>query len=152
MKADLLSHMVGEFPELQGTMGRIYAEHQGEEKDVAQSIEEHYRPAGTDAGLPESTLGAIMALADKLDSLIAFFSVGITPTGNLDPFALRRQAIGCIRIVIDKGLHISLEPLFETGYEALTTAEGRVAFDTLVGDALGVHIRQVQVPSHGGGT
>lgn len=131
IKADLLSHMVGEFPELQGIMGRIYAEHQGEETDVAQSIEEHYRPAGTDALLPESTLGAVMALADKFDSLIAFFSVAITPTGNLDPFALRRQAIGCIRIIIDKGLHIPLRPLFETGYRALVTAEGKTDADTL---------------------
>jgi glycyl-tRNA synthetase beta chain len=132
IKADLLSHMVGEFPELQGIMGRIYAEHQGEDKDVAQSIEEHYRPAGTDAALPEGTLGALMALADKLDSLIAFFSVAITPTGNLDPFALRRQAIGCIRIVIDKGFHIPLRQLFETGYQALVTAEGKTDFDSVV--------------------
>jgi glycyl-tRNA synthetase beta chain len=132
IKADLLAHMVGEFPELQGSMGRIYAEYQGEDGEVAQSIEEHYRPAGTDAALPESPLGAVMALADKLDSLIAFFSVAITPTGNLDPFALRRQAIGCIRIVIDKGFHVPLRPLFETGYDALTTAIDKVPFDTLV--------------------
>jgi glycyl-tRNA synthetase beta chain len=132
IKADLLSHMVGEFPELQGIMGKIYAGHQGEEEDVARSIEEHYRPAGTDAPLPESALGAIMALADKLDSLIAFFSVGITPTGNLDPFALRRQAIGCIRIVIDKALSIPLRSIFETGYQALVTADNKVDFERLV--------------------
>ena len=80
--------MVGEFPELQGTMGRIYAEHQGEDKEVAQSIEEHCSSSFTDAPLPESSLGSVLALADKLDSLISFFSVAITPTGNLDPFAL----------------------------------------------------------------
>ena len=107
--------MVGEFPELQGAMGRIYAEHQGEDREVARSIEEHYYPVGTDGTLPESTLGAVMALADKMDSLIAFFSVAITPTGNLDPFALRRQAIGCIKIVIDKGFHIPLPALIEKG-------------------------------------
>jgi glycyl-tRNA synthetase beta chain len=132
MKADLLTHMVGEFPELQGAMGRTYAELQGEDKGVAQSIEEHYYPVSTDAALPESTLGSIMALADKLDSLIAFFSVALIPTGNLDPFALRRQAIGCIRIIIDKAFHIPLRPLFEIGYGALTTAEGKVSFQTLV--------------------
>src|SRR5208337_1972416 len=90
IKADLLTHMVGEFPELQGTMGRIYAEYQGEDGAVAEAIEEHYCPTGTSATLPASDLGALMALADKMDSLIAFFSVAITPTGNLDPFALRR--------------------------------------------------------------
>ena len=132
IKADLLTHMVGEFPELQGAMGRTYAEHQGEDKDVAQAIEEHYFPTGTDAALPESTLGSIMALADKLDSLIAFFSVAIVPTGNLDPFALRRQAIGCIKIMIDKGYRIPLRLLFEAGHEALSTGEGKVPYQTLV--------------------
>ena len=132
MKADLLSHMVGEFPELQGTMGRIYAEHQGEDREVAQSIEEHYSPSSTDAPLPESSLGSVLALADKLDSLISFFSVAITPTGNLDPFALRRQAIGCIRIVIDKGFHVPLGRLFEAGYAALTSADSKIPFDAFV--------------------
>jgi len=131
IKADLLTHMVGEFPELQGTMGRIYAEAQGEDSQIARSIEEHYYPKGTEGALPESDLGSIMALADKLDSLVAFFSVGITPTGNLDPFGLRRQAIGSIRIVIDKAFHISLPEVFERGYRALTTVEGKVPFDTM---------------------
>jgi glycyl-tRNA synthetase beta chain len=130
IKADLLTHMVGEFPELQGTMGRIYAEHQGEDGDIARAIEEHYYPIGTDGNPPESDLGSIMALSDKLDSLIAFFSVAITPTGNLDPFALRRQAIGSIRIMINKGYHIPLQQVFQTGYQALR-AEGKVSFETL---------------------
>ncbi len=131
IKADLLTHMVGEFPELQGTMGRIYALYQGEEQDVARSIEEHYFPSGTDGKLPESALGAVMALADKMDSLIAFFSVGITPTGNLDPFALRRQALGFIKIVIDKGCRVVLPQLMEKGFEALRAVEGKVPLDTL---------------------
>jgi glycyl-tRNA synthetase beta chain len=130
IKADLLTHMVSEFPELQGTMGRIYAEHQGEDRDIALAIEEHYYPIGTDGRLPESDLGSIMALADKLDSLVAFFSVAITPTGNLDPFALRRQAIGSIRTLISKGYHVPLQQAFEAGYMALK-AEGKVPFETL---------------------
>jgi glycyl-tRNA synthetase beta chain len=133
IKADLLTRMVGEFPELQGTMGRIYALHQGEEEDVAGSIEEHYFPSGTDSKAPETALGALMALADKMDSLIAFFSVGIAPTGNLDPFALRRQALGVIKIVIDRACHAALPQIIEKGFEALRGIEGKVPLETLKG-------------------
>jgi glycyl-tRNA synthetase beta chain len=131
IKADLLTHMVGEFPELQGTMGRIYAEYQGEDRAVAQAIEEHYFPTGTDAILPASDLGALMALADKMDSLIAFFSVGITPTGNLDPFALRRQALGSIKIAIDREYHVPLGRLIEEGYHALAGTKEKVPLETV---------------------
>lgn len=117
MKADLLTHMVGEFPELQGTMGRIYASIQGEENDVAQAIEEHYLPTGGNGNLPATIPGAVVGIADKIDSLVSFFSVGITPTGNMDPFALRRQSLGTIKIAIDKGFHIPLEDLIKTAYE-----------------------------------
>jgi glycyl-tRNA synthetase beta chain len=130
IKTDLLTHMVGEFPELQGVMGRIYAGYQGEDSEVARAIEEHYCPVGTNTALPESELGSIMALSDKMDSLIAFFSVGITPTGNLDPFALRRQAIGSIKIIVNKGYHVPLPELFEKGYHALS-ATGKVAPETM---------------------
>jgi glycyl-tRNA synthetase beta chain len=130
IKADLLTHMVGEFPELQGAMGRIYAEYQGEDPEIALAIEEHYYPIGTDGKCAESDLGSVMALADKFDSLISFFSVAITPTGNLDPFALRRQAIGSIRTLVAKGYHVPLDQIFHTGYEALKT-EGKVPFETL---------------------
>lgn len=116
MKTDLLTHMVGEFPELQGTMGRIYASIQGEDNDVAQAIEEHYLPTGGNGGLPATIPGSIAGIADKIDSLVSFFSVGITPTGNLDPYALRRQTLGIIKIAIDKGFHISLEDLIDTAY------------------------------------
>ena len=133
IKADLLTHMVGEFPELQGTMGRIYAECQGEDEEVSRSIEEHYYPSGTDGRLPETALGALMALGDKMDSLISFFSVGITPTGNLDPFALRRQALGCIKIVIDRACHVDLPRLIEAGFDALGGIEGKVPPETLMG-------------------
>jgi len=131
IKADLLTHMVGEFPELQGTMGRIYAGYQGEDADVSRSIEEHYYPSGTDGRLPETALGALMALGDKMDSLISFFSVGITPTGNLDPFALRRQALGCIKIVIDRACHVPLPQLIEAGFDALGGIAGKISLETL---------------------
>jgi len=129
MKADLLTHMVGEFPELQGVMGRIYAGHQGEAEDVARAIEEHYLPSGGNGSLPETTLGAIISIADKIDSLTAFFSVSITPTGNLDPYALRRQALGIIRIAIDKKLNIPLEELIETAYASGETINGRISLE-----------------------
>ena len=138
IKADLLTHMVGEFPELQGIMGRIYAEHQGEDPEIARAIEEHYCPIGTDGELPESALGSVMALADKFDSLIAFFSVGITPTGNLDPFALRRQAIGSIRTIIGKGYHIPLQKVFRRGLPG-TSGTGQGGLRDPVGDPLGLH-------------
>jgi glycyl-tRNA synthetase beta chain len=129
MKTDLLTHMVGEFPELQGTMGRIYASIQGEDQDVAQAIEEHYLPTGGNGGLPATISGSIISIADKIDSLISFFSVGITPTGNLDPFALRRQALGIIKIAIDKGFHIILEDLIKTAYESGNTIAKRLSFE-----------------------
>ena len=131
IKTDLLTHMVGEFPELQGAMGSIYALCQGEDSEVARSIEEHYFPKGTEGELPASDLASVMALADKLDSLVAFFAVAITPTGSLDPFALRRQAIGSIRIVINKAFHLPLPDVFEKAYFSLTTAEGKVPLETL---------------------
>jgi glycyl-tRNA synthetase beta chain len=129
MKVDLLTHMVGEFPELQGVMGRIYAKSQGEDDEVASAIEEHYLPGSGNGVLPKTTLGAITGIADKVDSLTSFFSVGITPTGNLDPFALRRQALGIIKIVIDKKFHIPLEQLIKTSYDGGHDIEGRLSFE-----------------------
>lgn len=118
MKTDLATHMVGEFPELQGTMGRIYALIEGEEAEVAHAIEEHYLPTGGNGSLPRSTIGSIAGIADKIDSIVSFFSVGITPTGNLDPYALRRQSLGIIKTAIDRKFHIPLEALIEVAYSA----------------------------------
>jgi glycyl-tRNA synthetase beta chain len=118
MKTDLVTHMVGEFPELQGTMGRIYARIEGEDDEVALAIEEHYLPTGGNGGLPRTATGAIAGIADKIDSIVSFFSVGITPTGNLDPYALRRQSLGIIKIAIDRKLHLPLESLIEKAFEA----------------------------------
>lgn len=129
VKADLLTHMVGEFPELQGIMGRIYALVQGEDSEVAASIEEHYLPSGGNGALPQTQLGSIIAIADKIDSLVSFFSVGITPTGNLDPYALRRQTLGVMKIVIDKKLNIPLVELFKAAYESGKDIHKRLSFE-----------------------
>jgi len=110
-KFDLVTNMVGEFPELQGIMGEKYALLQGEKPTVAQAIREHYLPTSSDGDLPESTIGAVLALADKLDSVFAFFAVGMIPSGSNDPYALRRQTYGVIRIIEEKGWQFPLVQL-----------------------------------------
>ena len=102
-KFDLVTNMVGEFPELQGIMGEKYALLQGEKPAVATAIREHYLPTSSEGELPETAIGAVLALADKLDSVFSFFSVGMIPTGSNAPYALRRQTYGVIRIIEDKG-------------------------------------------------
>lgn len=102
-KFDLVTNMVGEFPELQGIMGEKYTLLQGEKPAVATAIREHYLPTSSEGELPETAIGAVLALADKLDSVFSFFSVGMIPTGSNDPYALRRQTYGVIRIIEDKG-------------------------------------------------
>ena len=118
-KADLLTNMVGEFPELQGTMGRYYALHDGEEAVVAQAIEEHYWPRFAGDGLPQSTTGAIVALADKLDTLVAMFGIGNLPSGDKDPFGLRRAALGALRILIELRLPLSSQFLLDAAASGL---------------------------------
>lgn len=112
-KADLVSQVVGEFPKLQGVMGRIYAANAGEEKDVAVAVEEHYRPVYSGGALPATTVGAVVGIADKIDSICGCFSAGLIPTGASDPYALRRQGIGIIQIMLDKKFSFSLKALIE---------------------------------------
>ncbi|MBW2087843.1 MAG: glycine--tRNA ligase subunit beta [Deltaproteobacteria bacterium] len=112
-KADLVSHVVVEFPKLQGIMGRVYASVTKEPDAVARAIEEHYRPIYSGGKLPETPAGAILAIADKIDNICGFFSVGLIPTGASDPYALRRQGIGIVHIMIDKGLSFSLRDMIE---------------------------------------
>jgi glycyl-tRNA synthetase beta chain len=107
-KADLVTGMVGEFPTLQGVMGEKYAAHDGESVEVCQAIGEYYRPRTPDDALPETTVGRLLALADRLDTLVAFFYAGIVPSGSEDPYSLRRSAFGVIRIVVETGLNINL--------------------------------------------
>ncbi len=118
-KADLLTDMVGEFPELQGNMGHIYAQHDGETAVVAAAIEQHYWPRFAGDALPESPVAAAVALADRLDSLAGMFGVGQQPTGDKDPFGLRRAALGVIRIVLEKGLPLRLNELVDLAFRNL---------------------------------
>ncbi|MGD9105446.1 MAG: glycine--tRNA ligase subunit beta [Desulfobacterales bacterium] len=112
-KADLVSHVVVEFPKLQGIMGRVYASVTKEPVAVATAIEEHYRPIYSGGELPETRVGAILAIADKIDNICGFFSVGLIPTGASDPYALRRQGIGLIQIMLDKKFSFSLKGMIE---------------------------------------
>ena len=112
-KADLTSGMVGEFPELQGLMGAYYARNDGLGDDLAQAIAEHYSPLGPSDDVPSSPLGSVVALADKIDTLWGFWAIDEKPTGSKDPFALRRAALGVIRIVLESGIRINLLTLVE---------------------------------------
>ena len=116
-KADLRTEMVGEFPELQGTMGRYYALHDGEAVDVADAIAEHYRPRYADDDVPASIVGACVALADKLEALVGLFGIGERPTGDRDPYALRRHAIGILRIMMERRIALELTVLIAIARE-----------------------------------
>jgi glycyl-tRNA synthetase beta chain len=112
-KADLLTGMVNEFPELQGIMGGYYAKHDGLAEDVAHAIEDHYKPRFAGDELPRNMVGICIALADKLEALVGMFGIGQVPTGDKDPFALRRHALGVIRILIEKELPLSLDTVLK---------------------------------------
>src|SRR4029077_1599526 len=107
-KADLATEMVGEFPELQGLMGRYYATEQEERASVAEAIEDHYKPQGPNDRIPTSPVSIAVALADKLDTLVGFWAIDEKPTGSKDPFALRRAALGVIRIILENALRLDL--------------------------------------------
>ncbi len=118
-KADLVTGMVGEFPELQGIMGRAYALQQGEDPEVAEAIYEHYLPDRAGGPIPESTIGAILSIADKIDTIVGCFGVGLIPTGTTDPFALRRQTLGILRIILEKQINLSISDLIEAAIPGL---------------------------------
>lgn len=118
-KCDLVTGVVKEFPSLQGIMGREYALADGEDPEVAEAIMEHYLPVRAGGELPSSTIGAILSVADKLDTICGCFSVGLVPSGAADPFALRRGALGIINIILDRGWRDSLEPLIDKALEGL---------------------------------
>jgi glycyl-tRNA synthetase beta chain len=124
-KADLVTEMVGEFPELQGLMGRYYAEAQGEDVSVAAAIEEHYKPQGPNDRVPTSPESIAVALADKLDTLVGFWAIDEKPTGSKDPYALRRAALGVIRIVLENELRLPIGSVATVAFEAV--AGSRVA-------------------------
>jgi glycyl-tRNA synthetase beta chain len=138
-KADLLTEVVGEFPELQGLMGRYYAEAQGEDEAVAHAIEDHYKPKGPDDLVPSDPVAIAVALADKIDTLVGFWAIDEKPTGSKDPYALRRAALGAIRIIVDNALRLPLLGLF-------ATAGGKDAADrdllSFFADRLKVQLRE----------
>jgi glycyl-tRNA synthetase beta chain len=126
-KADLLTEVVGEFPELQGLMGRYYAEAQAEDEAVAHACEDHYRPKGPDDLVPADKVSVAVALADKLDTLVSFWAIDEKPTGSKDPYALRRAALGAIRIVLENALRIRLLPRIEFALGSLMKSAARDA-------------------------
>ena len=118
-KADLVTEMVGEFPELQGLMGRYYAERQGEAGEVAAAIEEHYKPQGPNDRVPSEPVSIAVALADKLDALVGFWAIDEKPTGSKDPYALRRAALGSIRIILENGLRLNFGDILITPFSRI---------------------------------
>jgi glycyl-tRNA synthetase beta chain len=117
-KADLLTDMVGEFPELQGIMGRYYALHDGAVQELADAIEDHYKPRFAGDDLPRGRTGIVVALADKLETLAGMFGIGQLPTGDKDPFALRRHALGIIRMLTERDLPLALDTLIKDSFDA----------------------------------
>ena len=146
-KADLLTDMVGEFPELQGIMGRYYAQHEKLDNDIAFAIEDHYKPRFAGDELPRNTVGVAVALADKLETLVGLFSIGEKPTGDKDPFALRRQALGILRMLMESNLAISFSELIETALaqfnvDSANKAEHINAITEFCFDRLSVNLRE----------
>jgi glycyl-tRNA synthetase beta chain len=124
-KADLLTDMVGEFPELQGVMGGYYARHDGETEAIALAVEDHYRPRFAGDALPRNPVGLAVALADKLETLAGLFGIGQVPTGDKDPFALRRHALGVIRMLIEGGLPLDIHRLVGQAFAAFPEGHGQ---------------------------
>jgi glycyl-tRNA synthetase beta chain len=150
-KADLSSGMVGEFPELQGIMGRYYALNDGEAPEVADAVAEHYKPLGPNDACPTAPESIVVALADKIDALAAFFAIGEVPTGSRDPFALRRAALGIIRLIIENRLSLSLGQAFSRAVVNVAAQRGpglpeqgsvKDLLLAFVGDRLKVHLRE----------
>ncbi|MFY9720998.1 MAG: glycine--tRNA ligase subunit beta [Azonexus sp.] len=123
-KADLLTDMVGEFPELQGIMGRYYALHDGLANDIADAIEDHYKPRFAGDSLPRGKVGTVVALADKLETLVGMFGIGQIPTGDRDPFALRRHALGVIRMLSEGNLNLPLNELLTAAASVFAAIDG----------------------------
>jgi len=143
-KADLVTGMVGEFPELQGVMGRYYAFHDGEPDPVCEAIAGHYAPAGPADDCPTASVSVALALADKIDTLVGFFAIGETPTGSKDPFALRRAALGVIRLILENHLRIPLATIFSRAASFYGKGVRLDPDDLLVffADRLKVHLKE----------
>jgi glycyl-tRNA synthetase beta chain len=140
-KADLLTDMVGEFPELQGIMGQYYALHDGEAPEVAHAIEAHYHPRFAGDALPQNNIGAATALADKLETLVGIYGIGQVPTGDKDPFGLRRHALGILRILIEKQLPLDLVSLLQLSKSQFP---GEVVAESVVVDVHGFMLERLR--------
>jgi glycyl-tRNA synthetase beta chain len=143
-KADLVTDMVGEFPELQGIMGRYYAQHEGLDNDVAYAIEDHYKPRFAGDELPRNQVGVVVALADKLETLCGMFGIGQIPSGDKDPFALRRHALGVVRLLIENSLPLTLDTLLNTtfGCFAADVENASTALRSFIYDRLSGSLRE----------
>ncbi len=144
-KVDLLTDMVGEFPELQGIMGRYYAQHEKLDNDIAFAIEDHYKPRFAGDELPRNQVGVAVALADKLETLVGLFSIGEKPTGDKDPFALRRQALGIIRMLIECNLNISFETMIDLALQQFKVEDKACVLASITEfcfDRLSVNLRE----------
>lgn len=117
-KTDLVTYIVGEFPELQGEMGRVYAIRDGEHADVAEAVRDHYRPAGAEDSVAKGVVAASVGIADRADTLVGCFAIGLVPTGNADPFALRRAALGIVRSALEGPIDVRLATLLASAYDA----------------------------------
>lgn len=149
-KADLVTDMVGEFPELQGIMGGYYARHDGENEAVACAIEDHYKPRFAGDALPRHEVGLVVALADKLETLVGLFGIGEKPTGDKDPFALRRHALGVIRMLIERELPLALDSLLTLALPPFGTriADPRAALADFIDERLAGSLREQGFSTH----
>src|SRR4029077_13813520 len=138
-KTDLLTEVVGEFPELQGLMGKYYALAQGEDPSIAAASEEHYKPQGPAHRRPTDPVSVAVALADKIDTLVGFWAIDEKPTGSKDPYALRRAALGVIRIAIDNKLRVPLKDVFLKASKKFSAGSDLLAF---LADRLKVQLRE----------
>jgi glycyl-tRNA synthetase beta chain len=146
-KADLVTGMVGEFPELQGVMGRYYALHDGEHAEVAQAIAEHYSPLGPNDACPTAPVSVAVALADKIDTLVGFWAIGEKPTGSKDPYALRRAALGVIRLILENKLRLPLRSVIDLSGDLIRKSIGRIYQRARITGAVGQSL--VAKPSYG---
>ncbi len=149
-KADLVTDMVGEFPELQGIMGGYYARHDGLGETIADAIEDHYRPRFAGDALPRNRVGLVVALADKLETLVGLFGIGQVPTGDKDPFALRRHALGVIRMLVEAALPLDLDTLLALAVPAFGDAivDPRAAVSAFIVDRLAGSLREQGYSAH----
>ena len=150
-KCDLVSGMVGEFPEVQGVMGGYYAERQGEPKEVAEAIRDHYSPKGPDDACPSAPVSIAVALADKIDTMVGFFGADERPTGSKDPFALRRAALGAIRLIVENDVRLNLGEVIDAALESykaggVTLGDPKEDLLAFFADRLKVQQREKGVP------